>query len=657
MAADASVSAYGSYVRFYLTVVEQLSSAWASVERTHEVSRVALAPFGDVLAPVGSAALAAALGPVTPSPALFEELWVPEDKVDLSGLTDLYEVVGRFSFQGEDNENIARVQALVAAARNEIYEQKARLSALSELASQARTFAERGRIEETRKATQRREGKLAALVPLAETLVTRAKQTIEAVQAVPLPSLMDVGTAGDEYKRYIAKLDQVYATCLPFVTKSVESVYEFVLCEIPASFPEKLPLVHELPQDLVSVPPEGSAELSSAREAGKSLDEEEQALLRARDEVQISVTRAEQEIAATSAKLGELNNALAIARGIVDYANAHAELAAADRGLADLERQKGERLTAMGEAHRRHEQTKQAIAAMEQEQVQRTREIGDLEERLEQEQKSEPVLFGKDDWRLRISGVEQEIATQREAFSHRYGVLNQTRVELSSLSVQHQTEQAQAELVDRWLVDQRQKRAAAVKLVAEIEQRLGTSRPAKPPRPDDAAAYFDAEQLRHAELAERIDRLRLGIRQQREDEARAVVRLRQIQQEKQRAEAMQQNAAVLATQGRDAALRALAVRRREAVEEHVNEVIGSLVKSLEQVEEVFVKPAEQAILQREQPDLGPMTTLLGEAEKVAVVVDNLVRDLEPDLLTQDAMLGQVQREFCDAAPTALPKAW
>jgi hypothetical protein len=99
------------------------------------------------------------------------------------------------------------------------------------------------------------------------------------------------------------------------------------------------------------------------------------------------------------------------------------------------------------------------------------------------------------------------------------------------------------------------------------------------------------------------------------------------------------------------------VRRREAVEEHVTEVIGSLVKSLEQVEEVFVKPAEQAILQREQPDLGPMTTLLGEAEKVAVVVDNLVRDLEPDLLTQDAMLGQVQREFCDAAPTALPKAW
>jgi hypothetical protein len=52
-----------------------------------------------------------------------------------------------------------------------------------------------------------------------------------------------------------------------------------------------------------------------------------------------------------------------------------------------------------------------------------------------------------------------------------------------------------------------------------------------------------------------------------------------------------------------------------------------------------------------------MTTLLAEADKVALVVETLVRDLEPDLLTQDAMLGQIQREFCDAAPTALPKAW
>ena len=136
-----------------------------------------------------------------------------------------------------------------------------------------------------------------------------------------------------------------------------------------------------------------------------------------------------------------------------------------------------------------------------------------------------------------------------------------------------------------------------------------------------------------------------------------MVRLTQIQQEKRRTDAVQKNAAVLATQARDVALRSLARRRREAVEEHVQEILGSLVKSLEQVEDVFVEPAEQAILQREQPDLTPMTTLLAEADKVAVVVENLMRDLEPELATQHAMLGQVQRELCDAAPTALPKPW
>ena len=33
------------------------------------------------------------------------------------------------------------------------------------------------------------------------------------------------------------------------------------------------------------------------------------------------------------------------------------------------------------------------------------------------------------------------------------------------------------------------------------------------------------------------------------------------------------------------------------------------------------------------------------------------RDLEPDLLSQDAMLGQIQREFCDVALNACRSAW
>ncbi|NUQ74746.1 MAG: hypothetical protein HUU21_14435, partial [Polyangiaceae bacterium] len=49
-----------SYVRFYLTVVRQLRSACEQVERAHKACGEAVMPFTEPLAPVRSAALAAA---------------------------------------------------------------------------------------------------------------------------------------------------------------------------------------------------------------------------------------------------------------------------------------------------------------------------------------------------------------------------------------------------------------------------------------------------------------------------------------------------------------------------------------------------------------------------------------------------------------------
>ncbi|HEU4536412.1 MAG TPA: hypothetical protein VFS00_19945, partial [Polyangiaceae bacterium] len=105
-----------SYVRFYLTVADQLRSAWASLARSHEAVRTALEPFGGPLAPAASPALGAALAPGRAPPDELEGLWRPEDGEGLEGLIDVYEVVGRFSFQGEGGENLARVQWLVSNA-------------------------------------------------------------------------------------------------------------------------------------------------------------------------------------------------------------------------------------------------------------------------------------------------------------------------------------------------------------------------------------------------------------------------------------------------------------------------------------------------------------------------------------------------------------
>src|ERR1700722_7387205 len=133
----------GSYVRFYLTVARQLGTACDNLARTHAVVKDALLPFAEPLGRVGSAALAEALGePPHPRP-LHDALFRPEDEAGLTGLTDVYEVVGRFSFEGHDEDNLARVQALVPGVRTEIVPQRMRLADLGRLPDAARALAAR----------------------------------------------------------------------------------------------------------------------------------------------------------------------------------------------------------------------------------------------------------------------------------------------------------------------------------------------------------------------------------------------------------------------------------------------------------------------------------------------------------------------------------
>ena len=48
-------------------------------------------------------------------------LWRPRDASGLTGLTDLYEVVGRFSFQGEDDANLKAMSTLTTSLRAEVF--------------------------------------------------------------------------------------------------------------------------------------------------------------------------------------------------------------------------------------------------------------------------------------------------------------------------------------------------------------------------------------------------------------------------------------------------------------------------------------------------------------------------------------------------------
>ena len=72
---------------------------------------------------------------------------------------------------------------------------------------------------------------------------------------------------------------------------------------------------------------------------------------------------------------------------------------------------------------------------------------------------------------------------------------------------------------------------------------------------------------------------------------------------------------------------------------------------------MFIDPAREAMLRIDEPTEQTSLKIRENGEKATPVIEGLVRDLEPELLAQDAMLGQIQREFCDVAPDACRKAW
>jgi hypothetical protein len=646
-----------SYVRFYLTVVTQLATACENLSRTHGEVSAALDPFRAPFAPLASPTLAAALDAPPSLTAAAFALWRPDDAEGLTGIADVYEVVGRFSFQGEDNKNLARVQALVASARNEIASQRGRLSDLLRLPGTARQSAGRIAAEETARAAAARAEKAAAFGPLADQVHARARQTHEATRAVPFPDLSSAETASDEYRKYAAKVDQVYQTCLPFLRKAIASLYAFVGLEPTATWPDALPLVREMPGELVTVPPADSSELKQAQASLSALGEEEIRLARARDEVAATLTRLEGEMAAALGRDIEIEKEIQTATAIVDFVTAHEQSEAAKLALASLEQQKAQRVQAAGEVWQRHQATEAAIKVLEEELQARTLEMNQLQEKLAAERGDEPVLFGKDEWRARVAGLDTQMEGLRSAYNQRLGTLNQLKIDMSAVSVQVQTEQAQGQLIDRQLADTRARLDGLLAAMKQIGADLGASRPARSVPLADAQQALGVMQQGRMENGQRIDRIKAEVRRQKEETVRVLTRMKQVGVERQQFQAMLQNAQVAATQGREEALRQLALQRRSAVERHVGEVLSNLEKSLSSVDAVFIDPAREAMLKATEPRQEVSAAVLEHAEKVLPVVERLARELEPALLSQDASLGQIQREFCDVAVDACKAAW
>lgn len=648
-----------SYVRFYLTVVTEIGGAWDNLARAHTTVKEALSPFAPSLAPLEAPALTAALAPApAPGPAdAFAALFRPVDGEGLTGLTDIYEVVGRFSFQGEGNKNLGHVQALVSGARNEIVVQRGRLADLLRLPEQARAAAARLGAEEEARANVARESKTATFEPLAQQVSARAEQTIAAMRAVPFPDLALAEAASDEYKRFIGKLEQVYQTCLPFLRKAISNLYGFIGCEPSASWPDALPLVRELPAELCSVPPADSAELSQARSSLNELAAEELSLGRARDEIATTMARLEGQIAAAQVKDKEFELELGTAGQVVELVTMMEQAEAARRALPALEQQKAERVRAAGEVWQRHRKLEASIKLIEVDLAARAEEAERLTEQLAAHKGDEPVLFGKDAWRARGAELEAQIEERKGTYAQRLGGLNQLKIELSASSVQVQTEEAQRGLVDRQVEATQAKLAGLEKVIREMSAALGLPARARPVALAEAEAALGSLQQERLSLGQALSRLREEVLKRKDEGLRILARLKQIGVERQHFQAMVESAAVAATQGREEALRRLAGERRAAVERHVSEVLGNLEKSLAQVGLTFIEPAREAMQKSVAPRADVAAAVLESAGAIGPIVEKLSLELDAQLLAKDTALGQIQREFCDVAASACRVAW
>src|SRR5262249_42606441 len=149
--------------------------------------------------------------------------------------------------------------------------------------------------------------------------------------------------------------------------KSIGALYAFVGAEPTATWPDTLPLIRELPAELLAVPPADSNELTRARQNLKGLADEEIQLGRARDEIATAIARLEGELGAAGVRDKEFEAEIGTATQIVDYLTATEASRGAQQAIAALDAQKAERLRAGGQVLARHKQIEAGLKLLDEE--------------------------------------------------------------------------------------------------------------------------------------------------------------------------------------------------------------------------------------------------------------------------------------------------
>jgi hypothetical protein len=579
-------------VRAYLTALAEFESALGVLDQGERCLRDGLAPFVDVAAHLATEA------PVAPSSPSVDGLWRPRDPAALLGLTDVYEVPGRFAFQGDDDGNLRALADRVTAARAELARQLTRLEQLAAVPARISAAAESMERTELENSRAQEAELLRQFEPEAAQLRDLCKRLLEAVRATRRPDLARLDAADALYLEYVARVGGLYGKALPVLREAIAALSKVARCEVPPSWPDALPFAPHLSDDLITSPVPETPAVQQLRQALESEAQQEAALLRAQDELGVQLRRVDGEVTALVQRETELLREVETAKLVLRWCSRHDTVDLARAALAAIQSEGQSRTQALAAVQAEGQRLVAQIARVQTDATEWAQAVQAKEAAVAKHRGDEPALFGKDDWRKKLVELEDEVGDLRGELSQRQGRIVEGNAELARVRGRESAEQAAIVTLTQQLDEGRRREAQSLKELLDVEKELG---PAVPPRRLPSA---QAEELLAAavaarnELRARVERLTTESRRVKEDADRAAVQLKQLAAERARTESGLAVALRQSGSAHEEALRSLAVRRQAAFESHAGQVLAGLEESLAQVDRNFIEPARRAMLVR-----------------------------------------------------------
>ncbi|MFO0557876.1 MAG: hypothetical protein U0269_07640 [Polyangiales bacterium] len=648
------------YVRFYLTVLSQLEEVHAALARTRKDVLDTIHPYADVLTAANDeGAWYGARADETASKLNTDALWKPSDPATLSGLTDVYEVIGRFTFQGEDesNPNIAAVARAVKVAQQDVEAQRAWLAALSKVPSGATRLAEGLSQQEIAEQEREKKKRLEPFEPVAAALREQCSKVLEAVHGVAKPDVASLESANSNYQEYVRRLQSLYTKALPYLRRSLQDLCAVAQVDTPSSWPDVLPFAEMLPADLLTAPPDETPAVTALRGQLEQAEQQIQAIVRAVEEGNLAQRKREQDKLAAIGREDELKAEVETAKNIVRWATKSEELDQLAQTLDGHAQQRNGRATLVAQLTLQQQQLDSTVAQLRADVSTKDQEASAAQLKLQETKDNPPALFGKDEWRRKVEELEEDVRERREALAQRRRVLAEAEAQFSAVAARLAGEKTQVAMLDRAVSEAQAKTDAARAEIVEIEKALGTHRPARRLSVQQADEYLAGVWNARNELRARIETLTNQHRSGQIELERVAAQGRQWTAERERLRGALEQARKASNVAQQEALRQLSARRQQGVAQYIERTLAPLEESLSQVDRIFVDPARQVMLQRAGGAAPKAGTMRANAEGLALALAQLAPRVEPVLGEQAGVLDRIQKDFVEKAADAVKNAW